>query len=163
MGVYKCPVCEGRGTVASNFYSNYNSGTAVNTFPVTCKSCGGRGIVFDAEMFPRNFYNQQHQGDPGYMTFVSKGTCSNCNYNDRMVYTSNPPKWKCTLSNEWHTADYRCEHWCEQQQVYLQGVVDNISDYITLSNLNTTGKKDSTVEQPNATNTTDGRKIQRNS
>lgn len=110
MGVYKCPVCEGCGTVPANFYYNYNSGTAVNTAPVTCKSCGGKGIVFDAEIFGNQNYEQFTP-----MSFVAKGTCYNCNHNDRMVYTPNPPKWKCTLNNEWHEADYRCEHWCEQQ------------------------------------------------
>lgn len=45
MGVYKCPVCGGRGFVGNNFYSNYNELTA--PFNETCRSCGGKGIVFD--------------------------------------------------------------------------------------------------------------------
>ena len=28
--------------------------------------------------------------------------CANCKYNDRMVYTSIPPKYKCTITNEFH-------------------------------------------------------------
>ena len=46
MGVYKCPVCKGRGTVPADFYSHLASTTVVNTCPVACRSCGGKGIVF---------------------------------------------------------------------------------------------------------------------
>ena len=147
MGVYKCPVCEGRGFVEEGFYnigSNVYHSTSTNP-TTTCRTCGGKGIVFDAEMFKGNCYNH-HEGDPGYMTFQCKGTCSNCEYNDRMCYTSNPPKWKCTLNGDYHTADYRCEHWVEQQQNYLHGTsINDLSDYISLTKLNATGTEDSKI------------------
>ena len=156
MGVYKCPVCEGRGFVSRDFYiSQHSYGTTNSTATETCRACGGKGIVFDAEMFSGNVYPQHHQCDLGYMTFTCKGTCSNCEHNDRMVYTSNPVKYKCTLDDKWHEADYRCEHWCEQQQVYLQGK-PVIEDWLgTGTVLTATGTEDSRIEQPNTTNTTD--------
>ncbi len=163
MGVYKCPVCEGRGLVAEGFYnigSNVYQSTSTNP-TTTCRTCNGKGIVWDAEMFKGGCYGHAgpaivQQGDPGYMTFVAKGTCSNCNHNDGMVYTSNPPKWKCTLSNEWHTADYRCENWAEQQQLLFQGTeVTDLSDFISLTRLNETGTEDSTIEGLTKSNSID--------
>lgn len=44
----RCPVCEGKGLVPYGFYTvigqPYFSST--NTAPETCKSCGGRGIIW---------------------------------------------------------------------------------------------------------------------
>lgn len=34
--------------------------------------------------------------------------CSNCPFNDGMVYTSLPPQYKCTKTNEWHLGSYGC-------------------------------------------------------
>lgn len=34
--------------------------------------------------------------------------CGNCNYTDGNVYTSNPPKVKCTLTREFHCGDDEC-------------------------------------------------------
>ena len=171
MGVYKCPVCEGRGFVSRDFYiSQHSYGTTNSTATETCRTCGGKGIVFDSQVFSGNVYPQHHQGDTGYMTFQCEGTCSNCEYNDRMCYTSNPPKWKCTLTNEWHTADYRCEHWAEQQQKYIQGTqgtfhwmgVDlsteprtNKEELDSYVRLNATGTEDNKIEGLTKSNTLD--------
>jgi len=38
---YKCPICDGRGTVTGNFY--YQHTTEAST---RCKSCSGNGIVW---------------------------------------------------------------------------------------------------------------------
>ena len=38
---YKCPICDGRGTVPVDFY--YQQTTEVST---RCKSCSGNGIVW---------------------------------------------------------------------------------------------------------------------
>ena len=35
-------------------------------------------------------------------------TCANCPLNDGLVYTSFPPKFKCTATNEWHFGEHRC-------------------------------------------------------
>ena len=122
MGVYKCPVCEGRGFVYNGFYQTLQDYyTSSSTATETCRTCGGKGIVWDAEMFQGNVSNRQYNGPDYCMTFQCKGTCSNCEHNDRMVYTSNPVKYKCTLNNDWHEADYRCEHWAEQQMKYFTG------------------------------------------
>lgn len=148
MGVYKCPVCEGRGQVPAGFYHTYQSTTAVNTSPETCKSCNGRGVIFDTDCFyPHTNTNLPDDYTFGYSTICVGNSCSNCEHNDRMCYTSNPPKWKCTLNGNYHTADYRCEHWAEQQQKYIQGTeVTDLSDYISLTRLNTTGTEDNTIE-----------------
>lgn len=34
--------------------------------------------------------------------------CANCEYNDGMVYTSLPPKYRCTITNEFHFGDDNC-------------------------------------------------------
>lgn len=153
MGVYKCPVCEGKGQVPAGFYYTNAAPTVINTSPELCKSCGGKGIVFDAEMFSNSYYETFL---PQTLTFVAKGTCSNCGNNDGMVYTSNPPKWKCKLDNKWHTADYRCEDWCEQQQIYLQGKpVMGEWPCTTNCRLNATGTEDTAIEGLTRSNTTD--------
>ena len=36
-------------------------------------------------------------------------TCANCEYNDGAVYTSIPPKRKCTIDGEFHNGDYVCK------------------------------------------------------
>lgn len=38
-------------------------------------------------------------------------TCGMCPFNDGMCYTSNPPKRKCTITNEFHYYDDECN--CE--------------------------------------------------
>lgn len=42
---YACPICGGRGTVPSNFYSNYGSTTMAN-IEETCRTCNGAGILW---------------------------------------------------------------------------------------------------------------------
>ena len=51
--------------------------------------------------------------------------CINCKYNDGMVYTSMPPKYKCTITKEFHLGDDDCNvefapvkhgHWIEAPQ-----------------------------------------------
>ena len=36
------------------------------------------------------------------ITYGSTKTCGNCEHNDGVLYTSNPPKVKCTITNEYH-------------------------------------------------------------
>lgn len=40
---YRCPVCEGRGTMPCNFYTRATM--AGDTAQVQCKSCNGTGII----------------------------------------------------------------------------------------------------------------------
>ena len=35
--------------------------------------------------------------------------CSNCPFNDGLVYTSFPPKYKCTITDEFHLGEYICD------------------------------------------------------
>ena len=44
-----CPVCNGKGTVASDFYRDTSLTDASRQ---KCRSCDGRGIVFCSETFP---------------------------------------------------------------------------------------------------------------
>ena len=41
-----CPVCCGKGEVPSSFYDKDVMATTNNN-PVTCRTCSGRGIVWD--------------------------------------------------------------------------------------------------------------------
>lgn len=34
--------------------------------------------------------------------------CANCPLNDGLIYASLPPKFKCTITNEWHFGEHRC-------------------------------------------------------
>lgn len=34
--------------------------------------------------------------------------CASCPFNDGLVYTSLPPQYKCTKTNEWHLGSYGC-------------------------------------------------------
>lgn len=35
--------------------------------------------------------------------------CGECNLNDGLCYTSNPPQVKCTITGEFHTHDHECD------------------------------------------------------
>jgi hypothetical protein len=171
MGVYKCPVCEGRGQVPAGFYHQYTSPSVVNTCPETCKSCSGRGVIFDTDCF------YPHTNTPlpddytfSYDTICGSNSCSNCGHNDGMVYTSNPVKYKCTLNNQYHEAGHTCEEWCEKQLKLMQGEpgtfqwmgVDlsvtprtDVTKLESVCKLNATVLEDATIEFVNGTNTTE--------
>lgn len=42
---YRCPVCEGRGTVPAGFYGRF--GGVTTTSDESCHSCNGTGIIWD--------------------------------------------------------------------------------------------------------------------
>lgn len=44
---FKCPVCEGRGTVPPNFYNS--SFGIVNTEREECRTCEGETIIWESE------------------------------------------------------------------------------------------------------------------
>lgn len=97
MSAYKCPVCEGRGFVPCGFYSSQPyDGSSVTTVTSTevCRSCHGRGVLFDEFLgtVSNSFYK----------------CCSNCERNDGMIYMSNPMKYRCTLTGDFHEANYIC-------------------------------------------------------
>ena len=47
MKPYKCPVCEGRGMVPGGFYDILPNNTTLSyPAPVSCRSCGGTGILW---------------------------------------------------------------------------------------------------------------------
>jgi len=50
----RCPICEGRGRLAGDFYDEHEESTAVVAW-VKCRTCGGTGIVWppSVETAPR--------------------------------------------------------------------------------------------------------------
>ena len=155
MSVHKCPVCEGRGLVPAGFYYQNSLPTAVNTCPETCRSCYGKGVIFE---YGGNDYNNpytpytNYPDDFKYESLVAMNSCSNCGHNDGMVYTSNPVKYKCTLTNEWHTADYKCDNWCAQCLKLFTGTLD-LTGYGPFTNINATGTEDDIIESINQSST----------
>jgi DnaJ-class molecular chaperone len=47
MKPYKCPICNGTGTVPAHFYVEYR-GTSL-AGEITCRSCNGIGILWGEE------------------------------------------------------------------------------------------------------------------
>lgn len=107
MSAQVCPVCGGKGLVPKGFYdvsSNLDDVyKTTSTTPETCRSCGGKGYII--EYPPCQI--------PVYTAFKS---CSICNKNDGLGYMSNPPKYRCTLDGEFHTADYFCDNYNHKNQ-----------------------------------------------
>lgn len=73
--VKRCPVCNGRGIVRSDFYtlpvtySSVPTTTAVSDTPVTCRACGGKGIIIIHDSSPVRtiepiWINKPYIGDP---------------------------------------------------------------------------------------------------
>ncbi len=51
MKPYKCPVCEGKGMVPGGFYDILPNNTTLSyPAPVSCRSCGGTGVIWDPEI-----------------------------------------------------------------------------------------------------------------
>ena len=65
MGVYKCPVCDGRGMVPYMFYNKTNLGPIFAD--VTCRSCSGKGIVFDTIEYKQK--SEPKTNEFGYYTY----------------------------------------------------------------------------------------------
>lgn len=100
-----CPVCGGKGLVPKGFYDVSSNLSTTSATPETCRSCGGKGYIIvtpSLNHFIANTFN-----------------CSNCDNNDRMCYTSNPIKYKCTIDNTFHYAYDSCDKYKEQEPVYL--------------------------------------------
>lgn len=102
MSAQVCPVCGGKGLVPNGFYNvglsnsgNYHQKT-ISATPETCRSCQGKGYIIEYPSCKIPVYN----------TFKS---CSKCNRNGGVCYTSNPPKYRCMLDGEFHAADYSCD------------------------------------------------------
>lgn len=114
MGVYKCPVCEGKGQVIAGFYSDSAVTKASNTCTEVCRSCKGKGIVFDSEAF--NEVDQHStsyvQHDYSLTTAQTMKSCSDCWNNDEVAQDS--VQCKCTLDGKLHKNNDACEFWCPQ-------------------------------------------------
>lgn len=96
MAVYTCPVCGGRGFISCGFYSSQTyDGSSVtgSTSTEVCRSCNGRGIVFD---------------EFGTASKRISRCCSNCELNDGMMYTSYPPKYRCTIFGSYNEGTHTC-------------------------------------------------------
>lgn len=144
MSAQVCPVCGGKGLVPNGFYdvdssnlSNYRQKTT-SASPETCRSCGGKGYIIE---FPDTY---QH---PVYNVCKS---CSICNKNDEMCYTSNPPQYRCTLDGKFHDGHYSCDKF-DNTPTYrtIQGKV--VEDFNLT--LNSTPTSDNTVKVRNEDST----------
>lgn len=105
MSAQVCPVCGGKGLVPKGFYDVSSNLSTTSATPETCRSCGGKGYIIvtpSLNHFIANTFN-----------------CSDCDNNDRMCYTSNPPKYKCIVDNTFHFAYDSCDKYKEQEPVYL--------------------------------------------
>lgn len=105
MSAQVCPVCGGKGLVPNGFYDVSSNLSTTSATPETCRSCQGKGYIVVAPSsnhFRANTFN-----------------CSNCDNNDRMCYTSNPIKYRCTIDNTFHYAHNTCDKYKEQEPVYL--------------------------------------------
>ena len=68
MGVYVCPVCSGKGIVDGAFYTDCMRGISTTK----CKSCNGRGIVFDpvdCDPEPYRITDEEARRWIGYCTY----------------------------------------------------------------------------------------------
>lgn len=71
---HTCPVCEGRGQVPFGFYNQLGpySGTSITitsgTYPETCRSCQGQGVVWPPSA-PQPLFPQQPLQPPIYQPY----------------------------------------------------------------------------------------------
>lgn len=101
MSAQVCPVCGGKGLVPKGFYDVSSNLSTTSATPETCRSCGGKGYIIVT---------------PGLNHFIANTfNCSNCDNNDRMCYTSNPPQYKCIIDNTFHFAYDSCDKYKEQE------------------------------------------------
>lgn len=70
MAASLCPVCMGKGVVPNGFYTAVGVAeyTTTSLTPETCRSCDGKGIVFDpapqvAMVSPAEFFGLSERGD----------------------------------------------------------------------------------------------------
>ena len=76
MGVYVCPVCNGRGFVDAGFYD----GASATLQTTTCRSCSGKGIVFDAYAFEQEVYRISDEEARNWIGYCTLGDFLNGNY-----------------------------------------------------------------------------------
>lgn len=121
MSVEICPICRGKGLVPNGFYlavgTSYYSTT--NTSPETCRSCGGKGYIETysgvvqnpelAELDERLKKLEELadtiplQQSTAKTLNIAQKCCASCKHiEEGMVYTSNPPKFKCLLHQCWY-------------------------------------------------------------
>lgn len=106
-----CPVCKGTGRVPAGFYSVYYP--IINVPDEACRSCEGKGYI-NVLNEKYNNLNQQScfTNSSNIPQTINKNsgfrTCGGCSLNDGLVYTSNPPKVKCTILNTYRYTTDKC-------------------------------------------------------
>lgn len=133
MSVEICPVCGGKGLVPNGFYNavGTSSYTTTNTSPETCRSCNGKGYIEtyseivrhpQLEELNERLKKLEDLSDLTSLSYgglslqVSERCCANCKHiEEGIVYTSNPPKFKCLLHQTWFEC-YKvnskyCDNW----------------------------------------------------
>lgn len=108
-----CPVCKGRGRVPAGFYSVYYP--ISNTPDEACRSCKGKGYI--SILNNKTKYNNSNQqscftNNSNIPQTINKNsgfrTCGGCSLTDGLIYTSNPPKVKCTILDTYRYTTDKC-------------------------------------------------------
>ena len=134
MSVEICPVCGGKGLVPNGFYTAIGTpyyGTT-STSPETCRSCGGKGyietysdVVQNPELEELNERLKKLEELADIVSVqqfttrtlsIPERCCANCKYiEEGMMYTSNPPKFKCSIHQTWYDwseiNSRSCDNW----------------------------------------------------
>lgn len=108
-----CPVCKGRGRVPAGFYSVYYP--ISNTSDEVCRSCEGKGyisILNDKTKYSNSNQQSCFTNSSNIPQTINKNsgfrTCGGCSLNDGLVYTSYPPKVKCTILDTYRYTTDKC-------------------------------------------------------
>lgn len=131
MAVQICPVCGGKGLVPNGFYIAVGTPYYIttSTSPETCRSCNGKGyietysgIVQHPQLEELNerlkkledLSNLTSLSYGGLSLQVSERCCANCNYiEEGIMYTSNPPMFKCLLHQTWYEYSKMNSKYCD--------------------------------------------------
>lgn len=120
--VQKCPVCEGRGELPSNFYLEVTTSSS----PVTCRSCSGKGYIILNNLIDEDENDTATtSSEAGCIDIVDENieskinnspsrSCYNCHYcNLSITSPGDYFKVKCCLIDNLRRdpTDY-CRYWC---------------------------------------------------
>ena len=142
MSVEICPVCGGKGLVPNGFYTAIGTPyySTTSTSSETCRSCGGKGYIETYSVVVQNPELAQLEElderlkkleelarttsiqQPTTITLsTAEKCCANCKYlEENMMYTSNPPMFKCLLHLTWYEwskmYSRSCDNWEKKGQ-----------------------------------------------
>lgn len=74
---YACPICHGRGKVAFDFYDTKPLTIEISK-PVECRTCKGRGILWDYPIYILPNLPKREDNLPKYDNNKPYNPCENC-------------------------------------------------------------------------------------